>query len=420
MKRFKSCYRPEQGDVAIVISDDIQFLPFHKFDCTDLFNWCIQHCTPENAPIGFAANRKSALLIKPKYFEYFSILESKCIRVSSESSLYGPCVWIIHKSDWESSYGCKYAGWFDISHCVYATPGEYVGSEIKNLLKDDISFEFKNGHYLVHHINPIDASSLYPKTEAFLYAGCRNNGKTELIKKILESSNLRLEPFPDYKYDSAAYQSIVASREAMKRAESGDHAVDALSYGFLKGSFWDHVIDEQNRQAREYMLNDIKVTKELIENQFKKENENMKNNTINTTIDEISISQEMGCCSRMLSEVELTLHLDSSDAYRFKRAANDTFTKRGHKPTISINLDDNCGGIVGGFIDLLQVKAEKVIFNNPATIVIWSDGTKTIVKRQKGDRYNKRAGLALCYMKKALGNGTREFNDALKEGLGEE
>jgi hypothetical protein len=52
---------------------------------------------------------------------------------------------------------------------------------------------------------------------------------------------------------------------------------------------------------------------------------------------------------------------------------------------------------------------EKVIFNNPATIVIWADGTKTVVKCQKNkngkyEKYDKEKGLALCYMKRALGN----------------
>lgn len=52
---------------------------------------------------------------------------------------------------------------------------------------------------------------------------------------------------------------------------------------------------------------------------------------------------------------------------------------------------------------------EKIIFNNPATIVIWADGTKTVVKCQKNkngkyEKYDKEKGLALCYMKKALGN----------------
>lgn len=61
------------------------------------------------------------------------------------------------------------------------------------------------------------------------------------------------------------------------------------------------------------------------------------------------------------------------------------------------------------------IKPMKVIFNNPATIVLWSDGTKTVVKRQRGDRYNKEAGLALCYVKKFCGDNTsRGLNDILK------
>lgn len=67
----------------------------------------------------------------------------------------------------------------------------------------------------------------------------------------------------------------------------------------------------------------------------------------------------------------------------------------------------------------IKVKPVKVIFNNPATIVVWDDGTKTIVKKQKGDRYDKEKGLALCYMKKALGNTSRQLNDALRKGLDE-
>lgn len=49
---------------------------------------------------------------------------------------------------------------------------------------------------------------------------------------------------------------------------------------------------------------------------------------------------------------------------------------------------------------------KKVYFNNPVTVVIWDDGTKTIVKCQKqtGDTYSKETGLAMCIAKKAMGN----------------
>jgi hypothetical protein len=47
---------------------------------------------------------------------------------------------------------------------------------------------------------------------------------------------------------------------------------------------------------------------------------------------------------------------------------------------------------------------KKVIYNNPATIVYWTDGTKTVVKCQEGDTYSKELGLAMCFAKKMLGN----------------
>ena len=48
-------------------------------------------------------------------------------------------------------------------------------------------------------------------------------------------------------------------------------------------------------------------------------------------------------------------------------------------------------------------KIKDVIFNNPATIVIWADGTKTVVKVKKKEKYDKRTGLAMCICKKYYG-----------------
>ena len=39
---------------------------------------------------------------------------------------------------------------------------------------------------------------------------------------------------------------------------------------------------------------------------------------------------------------------------------------------------------------------KKVIFNDPATIVFWKDGTKTIVKRQEGTEFDPEKGLAMA------------------------
>ena len=47
---------------------------------------------------------------------------------------------------------------------------------------------------------------------------------------------------------------------------------------------------------------------------------------------------------------------------------------------------------------------KNVIFNDPATIVFWEDGTKTVVKCQGGDEFNPEKGLAMAIAKKAYGN----------------
>ena len=59
-------------------------------------------------------------------------------------------------------------------------------------------------------------------------------------------------------------------------------------------------------------------------------------------------------------------------------------------------------------------KISDVIFNEPATIVFWKDGTKTVVKCGKGDSYDKEKGLAMCIVKKINGN-KGNFNNLFKK-----
>lgn len=59
---------------------------------------------------------------------------------------------------------------------------------------------------------------------------------------------------------------------------------------------------------------------------------------------------------------------------------------------------------------------KKVIFNNPATIVFWKDGTKTVVKCQPGCEYSKYVGFMACVTKKAFGN-EGNFNNTMNYWL---
>ena len=62
---------------------------------------------------------------------------------------------------------------------------------------------------------------------------------------------------------------------------------------------------------------------------------------------------------------------------------------------------------------------KNVIFNDPATIVFWNDGTKTIVKAQDGDVFDPEKGLAMAISKKALGN-KGNYCETFKKWLPEE
>lgn len=61
---------------------------------------------------------------------------------------------------------------------------------------------------------------------------------------------------------------------------------------------------------------------------------------------------------------------------------------------------------------------KKVIFNPPATIVLWNDGTKTVVKCTD-EEFDPEKGLAMAISKKLLGNKGNYYNE-FKKWLPEE
>ena len=69
-----------------------------------------------------------------------------------------------------------------------------------------------------------------------------------------------------------------------------------------------------------------------------------------------------------------------------------------------------------------RTKIKNVIFNDPATIVFWSDGTKTVVKCGENDIYDPEKGLAMAVAKKYLGTNKSHSNymDEFKKWLPKE
>lgn len=60
-----------------------------------------------------------------------------------------------------------------------------------------------------------------------------------------------------------------------------------------------------------------------------------------------------------------------------------------------------------------KVYLTKVLYNNPATVVFWSDGTTTKNVCPPDTLYNPDAGLAFCMLRKFMGNDNvaKLFND---------
>ena len=69
-------------------------------------------------------------------------------------------------------------------------------------------------------------------------------------------------------------------------------------------------------------------------------------------------------------------------------------------------------------LDTELPKIKKVIFNKPATIVIWDDKTKTIVKCQDGDVFDKEKGLAMAIVKKLYGENRGKYNNIINKWVG--
>lgn len=55
-------------------------------------------------------------------------------------------------------------------------------------------------------------------------------------------------------------------------------------------------------------------------------------------------------------------------------------------------------------------RIKKVIFNDPATIILWHDGTKTVVKTQNGEKYDPEKGMAMAISKKCFGNAWEYYS----------
>ena len=77
------------------------------------------------------------------------------------------------------------------------------------------------------------------------------------------------------------------------------------------------------------------------------------------------------------------------------------------RPTPLTDCGPTClSNIVGEYKGLVlhNLEVKRIIFNPPATVIIWKNDTKTVVKCAEDDEFNPEVGVAMCYMKKIYGS----------------
>lgn len=104
--------------------------------------------------------------------------------------------------------------------------------------------------------------------------------------------------------------------------------------------------------------------------------------------------------------------MTDTELCRMEAAAYDRGYERGRKVGFSEGTSTHSGFTWHN----PDFKIKKVIFNDPATIVFWADGTKTVAKAHGDDKFDKEVGLTVCIAKKALDN-RRHFDSVFKKWI---
>lgn len=82
----------------------------------------------------------------------------------------------------------------------------------------------------------------------------------------------------------------------------------------------------------------------------------------------------------------------STDGINFEQVHNAEFTFEVKDPE----------PIFFNWVSTKTTDIDRVIFNDPATIVFWKDKTKTVVKCHPEDTFDEEIGFMCCYLKRIL------------------
>ena len=118
-----------------------------------------------------------------------------------------------------------------------------------------------------------------------------------------------------------------------------------------------------------------------------------------------------------LNKITIPPHDPWTNCANFEATLSGTLSNEG-RIVYSIDLDAVAKELNESLREYMKPNIKRVIFNPPATIIIWNDDTKSVVKCQNGESYDAEKGFALAYLKKLLGNDNtfnKEIHKWVKE-----
>lgn len=119
--------------------------------------------------------------------------------------------------------------------------------------------------------------------------------------------------------------------------------------------------------------------------------------------DEGRIEAVLGCNRYAVFLVEHGIIRDYSDRYLFAYPKEEKNKSDLIRDAVYAYSQRNVS-ITTRFEEGMKMDIKNVIYNPPATIVFWRDGSKTVVKCKPGEEFQAHVGLAMCIAKKTYGD----------------
>ena len=117
--------------------------------------------------------------------------------------------------------------------------------------------------------------------------------------------------------------------------------------------------------------------------------------------------------SMNISDIKVNI---KDKVYKARSATLDS--KLSCYPHLKIDMELNPDYLVSNKVGTSHLYITNVIFNPPATVIFWSDDTKTVVKCDcSKEDYDPEKGIAMAVSKKMLGDNKGEYYNIFKNWL---